>query len=129
MPQGTVVVVSGEPTRYDAVGDSGAVVFREFCGRCGTQLFSGSSRFPQSRSVKIAALDDPAAIPPIAHVYTESRIPWACIDDGLPRYSKDVQQLADLERLWAERRAGDARRGTAASRQGPAVVPSGRLEE
>jgi hypothetical protein len=119
MPQGAIVVLSGEPMRYDAIGDSGAVVFREFCGQCGTQLFSGSSGFSQSKSVKIAALDDPAAIAPIAHVYTEHRIPWSCIDDGLPRYAKGVQQLVDLESLWVERRQGAAQHGAAADRQGP----------
>lgn len=114
MPQDTIAVVVGKPLRYDAVGDNGAVVFREFCGRCGTQLFSGSAAFPQSRTVKIAALDDPGAISPVAHVYTESRIPWACIDDGLPRFSRGVQELAELERLWAERRARAAQQGAAA---------------
>jgi hypothetical protein len=119
MPQGSIAVVSGEPVRYDTIGDSGAVVSREFCGRCGTPLFSGSSAFPQSKTVKIAALDNPPAISPIAHMHTENRIPWACIDDGLPRYLKQVQQLTDLERLWAERSAGAAQQGTATDRQGP----------
>jgi hypothetical protein len=109
MPAGSVAIVSGEPVRYDVTGDSGAVVFREFCGHCGTQLFAGSAAFPQSKTVKIAALDNPESISPIAHMHTENRIPWACIDDGLPRYLKQVQELADLERLWAGRRAGAAR--------------------
>jgi len=64
MPEGAIVVVSGDPARYEVVGDSGAIVFREFCGRCGTQLFSGSSGHPQSKTVKIASLDDPSAIHP-----------------------------------------------------------------
>jgi hypothetical protein len=119
MPQGSVVVVAGEPVRFDAIGDTGAVVFREFCGLCGTQLFSGSSAFSLSRTVKIAALDDPAAIPPVAHVHTENQIPWACISDGLPRYVKQVRELSDLERLWAEGGAGAAQRGAAAARRGP----------
>lgn len=111
MPEGTIAVVSGEPARYEVLGDSGAVVFREFCSRCGTQLFSGSSAYPQSRTVKIASLDDPAAIHPIAHLHTEKRIPWACIEDGLPRYLKQVESVADLEQFWAERSAGDASDG------------------
>ena len=116
MLQGAIAIVLGEPLRYDAVGDNGAVVFREFCGRCGTQLFSGSATYPESKTVKIAALDNPAAISPIAHVYTESRVPWACIDDGLPRFSRGVREFAELERLWAERRSGAAQQGTPRSR-------------
>jgi hypothetical protein len=123
MPQGSIVVVAGEPVRFDAIGDTGAVVFREFCGRCGTQLFSGSSAFSLSKTVKVAALDNPAAIPPVAHLHTENRIPWACISDGLPRYVKQVQELTDLERLWAEGGAGAAQQGAAADRQGPRSDP------
>lgn len=108
MPEGAIAVVSGNPARYEVVGDSGAVVFREFCRRCGTQLFSGSSAYPQSKTVKIASLDDPAAIHPIAHLHTENRIPWACIEDGLPRYLKQVGSVVELEQLWAERCTGVA---------------------
>ena len=114
MPEGTIAVVSGEPARYEVVGDSGAVVFREFCSSCGTQLFSGSSLYPQSKTVKIAALDDPAAIHPIAHLHTQNRIPWACIEDGLPRFLRQVESMDDLVQLWVERTPSAAQQGVAA---------------
>jgi hypothetical protein len=108
MPSGSVALLSGEPVRYAVVADSGAVVFREFCGRCGTHLFSGSEAYPEQRTVKIAALDDPAAIAPVAHVWTKSSIPWAYTDDGLPRFTKQVE-MAEIVRLWAEQRNGAGR--------------------
>lgn len=101
MPAGSVEILSGAPRRYARPGDSGAIVVREFCGDCGTHLFSGSAAFAQWKTVKIAALDDPAAIAPVAHVYIGSRIPWACIDDGVPSYAREIS-VADLERLGAK---------------------------
>jgi len=102
VPAGAVTVVSGEPRRHTVVGDGGAAVFREFCGDCGTQLFSGSEAFSESKTIKIATLDDPASVAPVAHVWTEKAIPWARFDDGLPRHPRQIE-WADLERLWAER--------------------------
>jgi hypothetical protein len=111
MPAGAIALVAGEPARYEVIGDSGAVVYREFCNRCGSQLFAGSSGYPQSKTVKIASLDDPGVIRPIAHLHTENRIPWVCIDDGLPRYPKQVDSLAELQGLWVHSRTGAAPEG------------------
>ena len=102
MPPGSIVLLAGEPKRHEMIADSGAAIFREFCGQCGTQLFSGGDRFPQFKAVKIVALDDPAAISPVVHAWTENRIKWACIDDGLPRLAKQGE-LSDAEQLWARR--------------------------
>jgi hypothetical protein len=103
MPPGSIALLSGAPKRYELTADSGAGVFKEFCGDCGTQLFSGGDKFPEFKAVKIATLDDPSAISPVAHVWTENLITWACIDEGLPRFAKQTD-VAELERLWAERR-------------------------
>src|SRR5262245_35159279 len=102
MPPGSIVLLAGEPKRHEMIADSGAAILREFCGQCGTQLFSGGDRFPQFTAVKIIALDDPAAISPVVHAWTETRIKWACIDDGLPRLAKQGE-LSDAEELWARR--------------------------
>jgi hypothetical protein len=102
MPPGSIRLLQGEPRRHEVIADSGAATFREFCDQCGTHLFSGGARFPHFKAVKIAVLDDPAAISPVAHVWTENLIKWACIDDGLPRFPKQPE-IADVERLWAQR--------------------------
>ena len=107
VPPGSIELVAGEPKRHHMVADSGAAIFREFCGQCGTHLFSGGAAFPQFKSLMIVVLDDPAAISPVAHVWTEHLIKWACVDDGLPRFSKQPE-MAELERLWSERLDGPA---------------------
>ena len=53
-------------------------VQRGFCADCGTPLtYEPDGLWPE---VAIAALDNPAAVPPVIQVGSESRIPWT---DGL----------------------------------------------
>ena len=41
---------------------------------------------PGFASGNIASFDDPSALPPEYHIFTESRIPWFETSDALPRY-------------------------------------------
>jgi hypothetical protein len=103
MPPGSVVLLSGEPRRCEMPAQSGAAIIREFCERCGTHLFSASAAYPAFKTVKIGALDEPGAIAPVAHFWTDRLIDWAEMDDGLPRFAGNVD-MAELERLWRESR-------------------------
>jgi hypothetical protein len=107
IPPGGVVLTRGTPMRHETVADSGAATFREFCGSCGTQLFSGGADFPEFRAVKLLALDDPTSITPVAHVWTKRAVPWCSLSDGLPRYD-DQPGVEELQRLWAIARPGAA---------------------
>jgi hypothetical protein len=107
IPAGGTVITRGQPTRHDTVADSGSATFREFCGACGTHLFSGGAAFPEFRSIKIATLDDPSAISPVAHVWTERRIDWSPVSEGLPEF-RDQPEFAELERLWSDAKPGTA---------------------
>ncbi len=107
VPPGSITLLAGQPKRYETLAESGATVFREFCGQCGTHLFSGSAAYSGFKSIKIASLDDPAKVSPVAHVWTKRLIKWACIDDGLPRFSKNAD-MAELQHLWSAKREGAA---------------------
>ena len=54
------------PSVYEDIRDSGAVVLRSFCPKCGTPLFSESDEHPELVFIKTASLDDPSAIEPKA---------------------------------------------------------------
>jgi hypothetical protein len=66
---------------------SSDIAERWFCEACGTPLlvrdFDGTTM-----DFNIATLDDPGTVPPEAHFYYASRIPWAEACDGLPRYPR-----------------------------------------
>lgn len=104
IPPGGVALTRGTPARHETVANSGAATFREFCGACGTHLFSGGADFPEFRAVKLFALDDPTAFAPVAHVWTSRAVAWSPPSDGLPCF-EDQPGMEALERLWAERDA------------------------
>jgi hypothetical protein len=78
-------VTKGEPAAYR----SSAEAFRHFCANCGTPLTWRAADDPSDVDVSIASLDDPAAVVPQLHLWTESRLPWLELADHLPRYLRN----------------------------------------
>jgi hypothetical protein len=62
---------------------------RDFCARCGTQILFRRPGAPPTLDVNLASLDDPAAIAPEYHIWTQSRVRWLLLADALPRYDDD----------------------------------------
>lgn len=60
---------------------------RGFCPSCGTSLtfcyFDGDTI-----DIATATLDDPSAFPPEDHLWTESKVDWITLNDGLPQYPR-----------------------------------------
>ena len=80
------VTVWGEPRVYA----SSVTGRRSFCATCGTGLFfsNGALEGVGMMQVRIAALDNPDALPPLAQVQRAERIGW--IDDvrDLPGFDR-----------------------------------------
>lgn len=80
-------------------------VRRGFCGDCGTPLtyeFQADTAAPWPEGLKpevaICTLDDPAAVPPVIQVGTESRLPWFETLASLPGRSDD--ELARVDSFY-----------------------------
>lgn len=79
--QKSAVMVTGETASWQSSGR----LRRHFCPRCGTRLTvepidADRLGFP------LATFDNPAAIHPEMHIWVSARLPWVCLDDGLPQY-------------------------------------------
>ena len=61
---------------------------RGFCRRCGTPLIFREIAEPDWIDITVASFDDPAALPPQDHIWTESSVPWLRIDDDLPHHRR-----------------------------------------
>jgi len=96
-----VSITKGAVSRYERTSDSGNMTYREFCPRCGTQIFSGSVVYPEAMSIKIITLDNPNAVVPDRHVWVESAVGWACMEDELPRFA---QQPSKTEAFVQDRK-------------------------
>jgi hypothetical protein len=77
--------VDGELRDFPSVADSGNVMHRRFCPRCGTQVFSAAEARPPLIFVRAGTLDDPEVVRPAATIWTSQAPTWACIDATLPQ--------------------------------------------
>lgn len=67
---------------------SSARVLRGFCPACGTSVSYRHDRRPNEIDLTLATLDEPGALTPAFHIWTEHRLPWVHLDDGLPQYPR-----------------------------------------
>ena len=74
----------GEIRDYPSIADSGNIMHRRFCPKCGTQLFSAAEARPHLIFVRAGTLDDPEVARPSSTIWTSQAPSWACIDDELP---------------------------------------------
>lgn len=68
-------------TRYDSGGG-----LRVFCGSCGSPVWYEPVSMPQLRGVPLGAFDERDIPAPEMHVWTQSKVPWATINDDLPQH-------------------------------------------
>jgi hypothetical protein len=80
--------LTGEPTRFR----SSAMATRSFCPECGTQLTFELDAAAEEIDVTTASLDEPNRVPPADHIYTESRVDWVKLADGLPQFRRSRQE-------------------------------------
>ncbi|MHA1524246.1 MAG: GFA family protein [Alphaproteobacteria bacterium] len=81
------VKISGEVAKYDRPADSGNMVTRAFCPKCGSPVYSTNSAIPQMIVFRASSLDDPEIFPPEMVVYTSRAPSWDRIDPDLPAFA------------------------------------------
>lgn len=86
--------ISGALRDYCCTADSGNVMHREFCPRCGTHVTSRAEVRPHLVIVRAGTLDDPEIATPAATIWTSMAPSWACFDDSIPRFEKQPPPAA-----------------------------------
>jgi len=84
-PAAAVWLTAGTPASYP----SSPQALRQFCPKCGTQLFFTYTVGEPEFDVAICTLDAPGALTPGYHIWTSDRLPWFDTTDGLPRHAED----------------------------------------
>jgi hypothetical protein len=78
------LTVEGELGDYRSIADSGNVMHRRFCPKCGTPVFSEAEARPHLIFVRAGTLDDPEIAKPSLTIWTSAAPGWACIDERIP---------------------------------------------
>ena len=84
--------VEGAPAIYK----SSAEVERGFCARCGSTL-SFARPGKGEMDVFAGTLDNPQDFAPQEHIFTDHRLAWLHLDDGLPRHGRFAPGEEDRE--------------------------------
>ena len=84
VPLADFEVTAGTPRRRR----SSDIAERWFCGDCGSQIAMRMDASPQLIELTVASLDEPGAAPPGFHIWTESRVAWFDLNDGLPSFER-----------------------------------------
>jgi hypothetical protein len=88
VPKPAFRLAKGQVKSYAVKGDSGKEVARQFCGECGTPLFSALEGNPQLWAIKAGSLDDPSWLKPTAFLWKSSAQPWAHLDPAIHAFPK-----------------------------------------
>lgn len=88
VPDAALRLLHGDLQSFTVKGDSASDVTRQFCGNCGTPMFSELAVAPGLKIIKVGTFDDPSFFTPEMIVWTSSAQPWAHIDAGLPSFPK-----------------------------------------
>jgi hypothetical protein len=90
------VLTSGDTAPIAMPTDSGLPHHIHRCTACGTALWSEYGGRGSLRFVRVATLDDPAALTPDVHIYVRSKLPWVALPDGVPAF----EAYYDARTLW-----------------------------
>ena len=88
------MTIEGELTDYTSIADSGNVMRRSFCAKCGTPMFSAAESRPHLLFVRAGTLDDPEVAKPSVTIWTTQAPSWACIDEELPQVDRQPPPAA-----------------------------------
>jgi hypothetical protein len=82
------VVVEGQATHWQAIGDGGIAKDRAFCPTCGSPVYMTFPAFPDYFVVRAGSLDDPTRYKPQLISWAAAAQPWDHVDPQLPKFEK-----------------------------------------
>jgi len=80
IPAAGFALTQGSPKRFEARADSGRILYRYFCGDCGSPLYSHRQTSPERLVLRAGSLDQPPAVTIASNIWTASARPWSHID-------------------------------------------------
>ncbi len=100
-------LLAGELTEHDVPAGSGGRHIICRCARCGSALWSHYPRLGRlGLGLRAGTLDDPDGVTPDAVIFTESKMPWVALPEGIPHFPqyydfREVLPEDRQERLFA----------------------------
>jgi hypothetical protein len=86
IPRAAFKLTQGTPKRYAATADSGRTLYRDFCGDCGSPIYSQRAEAPETLALRVGTLDQPGDMKITANIWTRSARPWSYIDPSSTQF-------------------------------------------
>lgn len=87
-------LVSGQLSFYERAADSGNLVRRGFCPKCGSAIHSTNSSMPGVVFVRVSSMEDPNQAAPQMTVFARSAPHWARLDREKPVFEAMASEAA-----------------------------------
>ena len=95
IPSASLTVTKGEAKDWRAKKD----IFK-FCERCGAHLWAVPDVLPDVALIRVGTLDDASWIAPVAHIWTDSALPWVELGGKLTRFPGQPENPLMLLEEW-----------------------------
>ncbi len=103
---GRVSLLQGRPAVIDTPSASGKGQRISRCPVCQIALWSTYAGAGEAvRFVRVGTLDEPDALPPDIHIYTQSKQPWVILPEGTPAVAEYYSRKAHWPEASLRRRA------------------------
>jgi len=79
----SALTVTGDVSTYDYDADSGNIMTRAFCPKCGSPVYGTSKNNPDGVMLRAGTLDDTSRFQPKAVLFTSSAADWDDVDGDL----------------------------------------------
>lgn len=80
------VKIEGELKSFDHKVDSGNTLIKEFCPRCGSQMFGKNAARPGSLALKAGSINEKEQIKPQFNVFASRKLDCVTLDDNIPAF-------------------------------------------
>jgi hypothetical protein len=111
-----IELLAGDVTQHVVEAGSGGPHTICRCAKCGSALWSFYPRLGSlGAGVRAGTLDDPASVTPDAVIFTESKMPWVPLPEGIPAFATvynpfellPPERAARLQTMLERRKAGE----------------------
>lgn len=89
-------ILSGQPTIYVKVAESGNRRVQAFCTKCGTPIYSSATESPAWVSIRIGCVRQRAALKPSTQIWCHSAYPWLPELHSIPGSPEEQAISAEL---------------------------------
>ena len=82
------IKVTGNLKTFNHIVDSGNMLTKHFCPKCGSQMFTGNEARENVLGIRAGTLDDHSEVKPQFNVYAGSKMGCTYLDPSIPAFDK-----------------------------------------